>query len=140
MNSVKNSPATQKIQAARPTEQKEWWKRGALEYVAGCPKVDNEYISKRDWVNDESGYVLIRVNHEKGRVEVGFCSRINKISFVAYGKKPEDIYFQFAKHNLLSRHEHSAYLGMELQKACLALKHNLQYLQDDELDLPIPTP
>ena len=36
---------------------------------------------------------------------------------------------------LISRMEHAAYLGKELEKAYLALKYTLQYVQDDPLDI-----
>ena len=36
--------------------------------------------------------------------------------------------------NLNIRMDHAAYLGRELQKAYIALKNNLEYVQDDELD------
>ena len=33
--------------------------------------------------------------------------------------------------------EHAAYLGKELEKAYLALKHDLEYVQDEELNLEL---
>ncbi len=40
-----------------------------------------------------------------------------------------------AKMNLFSRVEHAAYLGKELMKAEIALKKNLYFNQDEDLDL-----
>jgi len=39
------------------------------------------------------------------------------------------------KKNLVENMGHAAYLGREIEKACLALKNNLEYVQDDELKL-----
>ena len=39
------------------------------------------------------------------------------------------------KEKLPIRKDHAAYLGRELQKAYIALKNNLEYVQDEELDL-----
>ena len=51
------------------------------------------------------------------------------------GKKPIDIYQTIInKESLDIRKDHAAYLGRELQKAYIALKHDLEYVQDDELE------
>jgi dihydropteroate synthase len=39
------------------------------------------------------------------------------------------------KEKLDIRKDHSAYLGRELEKAYVALMNDLEYVQDDELDL-----
>ena len=52
------------------------------------------------------------------------------------GNKPIDIYQTILnKEKLDIRKDHASYLGRELQKAYLALKNNLEYVQDDELNL-----
>ena len=40
------------------------------------------------------------------------------------------IYEEILRRDLISRMEHSAYLGMELEKAEIALKLNKTYIQD----------
>ena len=40
------------------------------------------------------------------------------------------IYEEIQRRNLISRMEHAAYLGMELEKAEIALKLNKKYVQD----------
>lgn len=93
-----------------------------------------EYDDLKEFVMDPKGYFLIRVDHDKGLIEVGFCPDINKLSVKVVGKKPLEIYQTIIKNNLLSRMDHAAYLGRELQKAYIALTKKLKYVQDDELD------
>ncbi|KKQ34939.1 MAG: Dihydropteroate synthase [candidate division WS6 bacterium GW2011_GWA2_37_6] len=60
----------------------------------------------------------------------------NNIILKVTGKKPIDIYHTILhKEKLGIRPEHAAYLGRELQKAYTALENNLEYVQDEELDL-----
>lgn len=94
-----------------------------------------EYDDK-EFVIDNKGYFLIRVNREKGNIEVAFCKEKNKVALKVIGKKPIDIYHTIInKEKLPIRKDQCAYLGRELQKAYIALKNNLKYVQDDELDL-----
>ena len=65
----------------------------------------------------------------------GFCKENNVIETVIKGKTPQEIYYTAVKKKLLTRFEHAAYLGKELEKAYLALKHGLDYVQDEELKI-----
>lgn len=114
-----------------------WWKRQETTVSRDCIEVVGSYDDRRDWINDASGYVLIRINRELGRLEAGLCVEPCVVSVVVYGEKPQDIYYEFAKRNLLSRPEHYAYLGLELHRAYLALQHGLEYVQDEEPGLDL---
>jgi len=94
-----------------------------------------EYHPYKDWKNDFAGYVLIRVNKEKNLIEFGFCKKDNIIDILITGKTPQEIYYTVCEKGILSRSDHIAYVGRELQKAYLALKYDLDYVQDEELDL-----
>ena len=96
-------------------------------------EIAGHYDEIKDWVMDKEGYFLIRVNREAGRVEVGFCPETNKVTILITGSKPQDIYFEACKRGIISRLDHAAYLGKELEKAFLALKYNLSYEQDEKL-------
>ncbi len=93
-----------------------------------------KYDDLNEFVMDPKGYFLIRVDHDKGLIEVGFCPQINKVTVKVVGKKPLEIYQTIIKNNLVSRMDHAAYLGRELQKAYIALTRKMKYVQDDELD------
>ncbi|MBS3153137.1 DUF4346 domain-containing protein [Candidatus Woesearchaeota archaeon] len=98
-------------------------------------EIKAEYNDLKEFVMDKKGYFLIRVNKEKQRVEVAHCSEINKIDVMVYGTNPLEIYMTIIKKDLIENMGHAAYLGREIQKACTALKHNLEYVQDDELKI-----
>jgi tetrahydromethanopterin S-methyltransferase subunit A len=89
----------------------------------------------KDWKMDPKGYFLIRVNKKKKKIELAHCRKDNIIEMVIEGKIPQEIYFTAIEKNLLSRKDHAAYLGKELEKAYLALKFNLAYVQDEELSI-----
>ncbi len=91
------------------------------------------YDDNKDFVLDPNGYFLIRIIPEQKEIEVGFCGAKNKVEVIIKGKKPIDIYHTIAHLNLISKMEHAAYLGRELQKAFIALQKGIKYVQDDEL-------
>lgn len=94
-----------------------------------------QYDDMKEFQLDPNGYFLIRVNHATKEIEVGFCKERNHVLVKVTGKKPIEIYQTVInKEKLISRVDHGAYLGRELQKAYIALQHNLEYVQDDELD------
>ncbi len=95
-----------------------------------------EYDDAREFVLDQAGYFLIRLNQDKKLIEVAFCNEKNKIVLKVVGKTPLAIYQTILnKKQLPIRKDHAAYLGRELQKAFLALQYNITYVQDDELIL-----
>lgn len=99
-------------------------------------EVKAKYDDAKEFVLDGAGYFLIRLDRNNKNIEVAFCNEKNKIILKVSGKKPIDIYQTILnKENMDIRKDHAAYLGRELQKAFLALKYNLQYVQDNELDL-----
>src|SRR3989344_378307 len=98
-------------------------------------EINAVYDDSKDFVLDPAGYFLIRINKEKQEIEVGFCNERNKIVLKVTGKKPIDIYHTIINNEKIPiRKDHCAYLGRELQKAYIAMKNNLEYVQDDELN------
>ncbi|MCM2325852.1 MAG: hypothetical protein NDI94_05285, partial [Candidatus Woesearchaeota archaeon] len=73
--------------------------------------VHGDYHPIKDWEMDPKGYVLIRIDKEKKIIELGFCKTMNIIEIVFRGKKPQDVYFEVCKRDLLSRPDHYAYIG-----------------------------
>lgn len=98
-----------------------------------CEEIEAKYDDDIDFILDEKGYFLIRVDSIKKLIEVGFCSGKNKVTHKIIGKKPIEIYQTILKKGIITRPDHAAYLGRELQKAYIALQQNLSYVQDDEL-------
>lgn len=100
-------------------------------------EIKAEYDDDKEFVLDPKGYFLIRVDHKKKLIEVGFCGKRNTVEAKIFGTLPRDIYNTVAKEQLIERPEHYAYLGRELQKAYIALQYGLKYVQDDELDFDL---
>lgn len=95
--------------------------------------IKGSYHPYKDWIQDKKGYFLIRINKKDKIIELGFCKKDNIVEIIITGKNPQEIYYTVAKQKLISRLEHYAYLGKELEKAYLALKYDLEYIQDEEL-------
>jgi len=94
---------------------------------------------KEEWEMDEKSYVLIRVN--KGLIEVGVMEvqkdqlmggfvRTHKELARYSGEDPEDLYYKIIKDGWITNMQHAAYLGSELQKAYIAMKKGIKYVQD----------
>ena len=90
----------------------------------------------QNWILDPKGYFLIRINKEAQTIEVGHCIENNQVKTKITGKTPEEIMYKIIHENLISLLDHAAYLGKELQKAHTALKYNINYIQDSELQPP----
>jgi len=98
-------------------------------------EITAQYDDTKEFVIDR-GYFLIRLDRQKKNIEVAYCNEKNNIVLKIKGKKPIGIYHTILhKEKLVVRPEHAAYLGRELQKAYIAMENDLEYVQDDELDL-----
>ena len=96
-------------------------------------EIKAEYDDLKEFTMDTKGYFLIRTNEKTNEIEVAFCPELNVIRVKIIGKKPLEIYQTVIKQGLVSRLDHAAYLGRELQKAYIALQKKTSYIQDDEL-------
>jgi ferredoxin len=97
--------------------------------------IEAKYDDLQEFVMDQKGYFLIRIDTKTQLIEVAYCDKINNIKLRVFGKTPIEIYQTIIKNNLISRFDHAAYLGREIQKAYIALQNNINYIQDDELKL-----
>lgn len=88
------------------------------------------------FVHDKSGSFKIRVkygvNVETSKISVIHFKR-NKSDCVIEGKNAKEIYEEIINRGLISRIEHAAYLGSELQKAEIAMLTGKEYIQDFDL-------
>lgn len=100
---------------------------------SGIQTITADYDDLKEFVMDPTGYFLIRVDPEKKVIEVALCRELNKVAVMVIGTKPLEIYQTIIKKGLLSRYDHAAYVGRELQKAYIALQQGVPYVQDDEL-------
>ncbi len=95
----------------------------------------NAEYSPKEYSNDSRGYFLIKVNREENAIEVGYCTPKNILEKRILGKNPIELFYTIIRLGLISKLEHAADLGSELQKAYIALKNNLDYIQDKDLKL-----
>ena len=107
----------------------------AVETTKNYREIEAKYDDAREFQLDPNGYFLIRIDSKKKLIEVAFCGEKNEIKVKVTGKKPIDIYQTILREKIITRPDHSAYLGRELQKAYIALQKGIDYVQDDELDL-----
>ena len=105
-------------------------------------RINAKYHKIKDWVMDPKGYFLIAVDRKDNLIRVGYC-KSNKLGnnlvsdMVAevMGKTAIEIVNTLIRENYISSLQHSADMGIELCKAELALKYNLDYIQDKDLQL-----
>lgn len=97
--------------------------------------LEASYDKMKDWKMDPKGYFLIKVDKEQELIRVGYCTTDNAMSVEVTGKTAIEIVNTLIREGMISSLQHAADMGIELEKAELALKHNLDYVQDSDLDL-----
>jgi len=98
--------------------------------------VDASYDRIKDWVMDPRGYFLIKVDKDLKLIRVGFCTLPgNDMKAEVRGTAAIDIVNTLIREGMISSLQHAADMGIELEKAELALRYDLDYIQDDDLTL-----
>ena len=109
-------------------------------------KVKKRLVAKyhriKDWVMDPKGYFLIAVDKEEKLIRVGYCkftklgnNPVNDMVAEIVGKTAIEIINTLIRENYISSLQHAGDMGIELYKAELALKNDLNYIQDKDLRL-----
>ena len=101
-----------------------------------------KYHKIKDWVMDPKGYFLIAIDKKNNLIRVGYCkftklgnNPVNDMVAEIVGKTAIEIVNTLIRENYLSSLQHAGDMGIELCKAELALKYNLDYDQDKDLKL-----
>ena len=105
-------------------------------------KITARYDKIKDWRMDPKGYFLIDVDKKKKILRIGYC-KINKNNNFAnhdmlvevQGKTSIEIINTLIKQKFISSLQHAGDMGIELCKAELALKYDLEYIQDKDLKI-----
>ena len=99
-----------------------------------------KYDKIKDWVIDPKGYFLIKIDKENNLIRVGYClfkklgnNSIHDMIAEINGITALEIVNTLIDKNYISSLQHAADMGIELNKAELALKYNLNYIQDKDL-------
>ena len=107
-------------------------------------RIKAKYHKIKDWVMDPKGYFLIAIDIKKKNLRVGYCifkklgnKPINDMVSIVSGKTAIEIVNTLIRNKYISSHQHAADMGIELCKAELALKYNLNYVQDKDLALTL---
>ena len=105
-------------------------------------KIVAKYHKIKDWVMDPKGYFLIAIDKKNNLIRVGYCKftklgndPVNDMVAEIVGKTAIEIVNTLIRENYISSLQHSGDMGIELCKAELALKYNLDYVQDKDLKL-----
>ena len=105
-------------------------------------RITAKYHKIKDWVMDPKGYFLIDVDRTNDLLRVGYCKftklgndPVNDMVAEIVGKTAIEIINTLIKENYISSLQHAGDMGIELCKAELALKNNLNYIQDKDLYL-----
>ena len=84
---------------------------------------------------DPKGYFLIAIDKEKDLLKVGYCTfeklgnnPVNDLVAEISGKTAIEIVNTLIREKYISSLQHAADMGIELCKAELALKYNLEYV------------
>ena len=100
------------------------------------------YHKIKDWKMDPKGYFLIGVDKKKNFIQVGYCKftklgndPVNDMVAEIVGKPAIEIVNTLIREKYISSLQHAGDMGIELCKAELALKNNLEYIQDKDLYL-----
>jgi dihydropteroate synthase len=92
---------------------------------------------------DPAGFFVIYLDEERDEIVAEHYLNISKdrnapatgkLDHVITGTSAEAICHTISRMGLISRPEHSTYVGRELQKADIALSEGIMYKQDDQLD------
>lgn len=79
---------------------------------------------------DPSGFFIIYPKKEEGRIYLEHYKKDGTLNEIIYGEDPVSIASTTLERGLVSRLDHAAYLGRELEKAYLSMIYGFQYIQD----------
>jgi len=96
--------------------------------------IEAKYDRIKDWKMDPEGYFLIKVDRDAGLIRVGYCTVPDNVMIAEItGKNALEIVNTLIRENMISTLQHAADMGIELEKAELALCQGLEYIQDSDL-------
>jgi len=106
-------------------------KAGFKEITMEKPREIDATGIERPWKMDPKGYFLIRINEDLKKIEAALCDyKKNKVRIIIRGDNPVEVYTAILKEELVENLDHAADLGVELEKAYIALKTGKRYTQD----------
>jgi len=96
--------------------------------IKRVPQLEARRLEKL--ILDPSGFFIIYPKKEEGRIYLEHYKADGTLNEIIYGEDPVLIASTAIERNLVSRLDHAAYLGRELEKAYLSMIYGFQYIQD----------
>ncbi len=107
-------------------------------------KIEKTIIAKydriKDWKMDPKGYFLIKIDKKEKLIKVAYCKftksfkdPIHQMLIEIVGISAIEIVNTLISKDLISTLQHAADMGIELNKAEIALKYDFEYIQDSNL-------
>ena len=103
-------------------------------------EITARYHKIKDFVIDPNGYFLIAIDKKEKLIRVGYCTfdKLEKnsehsLQVEIVGKTSIEITNTLIREKYISSLQHAGDMGIELHKAEMALKYNLNYTQDKDL-------
>ena len=87
------------------------------------------------WNPDPKGYFTIKPFFSQKKVFVRYYDSRDTLKCTFVGVNTLQIIQSIIERKLISRLDHVAYLGKEIEKAIIALKNKINYVQNKELQL-----
>ena len=102
--------------------------------------ISAKYDKIADWAMDPKGYFLIKIDKNSKLIRVGYCKISNnnmnedhEMICEVIGKTAIEIVNTLINEGFISSLQHAADMGIELNKAEIALKNDLEYVQDKDI-------
>ena len=103
-------------------------------------EITARYHKIKDFVIDPNGYFLIAIDKKEKLIRVGYCTfdKLEKnsehsLQVEIVGKTSIEIINTLIREKYISSLQHAGDMGIDLHKAEIALKNNLNYIQDKDL-------
>ena len=102
-------------------------------------KIIAKYHKIKDFVIDPKGYFLIAIDKKEKLIRVDKLEKNSEhnLQVEIVGKTSLEIINTLIREKFISSLQHAGDMGIELYKAELALKNNLNYIQDKDLVIKI---
>ena len=104
--------------------------------------INARYDGIKDWKMDPKGYFLISIDNKESLIKVGYCKftkldnpPVHDMVALVQGKTAIKIVNTLIRESYISTLQHAADMGIELNKAEMALKYGYKYIQDKDLNI-----
>jgi len=98
-----------------------------------APVIQARAGAEKEFQTDPKGYFTIKSYSETGLIKVWYYGPKHQLLFIIEGRNGEAICATIVREGFVTSLYHAVYLGSELQKAEIALKKGVTYIQDKPL-------